>query len=73
VILGEVSDKFLSLPDGPARATFDLDVFGKGGLALLPILSAGSAALRKYGDDAERVGAVMSEKDLAASKELGIA
>lgn len=69
-VLSNVSDKFLSLPEGPERAAFAMNVFGRSGRQLIPILSQGSAGLAELEQKARDAGLVMSQDDVDASKEL---
>lgn len=46
-VMIDVADKFASMQDGTAKATLAMDLFGKKGAELIPILNQGSDALRK--------------------------
>jgi hypothetical protein len=72
-ILGNLSDKFATLQAGPEQAAFAMNVFGRSGKELIPILSRGSAGLQDLYEKAQEAGLVMSQETLDASKELGIA
>lgn len=72
-ILANVSDKFLSLPAGPEQAAFAMNVFGRSGKNLIPILQKGSAGLAELEQKAKDAGLVMSQDDLTASKNLSVA
>lgn len=47
-ILGEISDKFEEMPDGASKATLAMQLFGKSGAAMIPLLNGGSDALKEY-------------------------
>lgn len=47
-ILGDVADKFAGMQDGPAKAALAVELFGKAGAALIPLLNGGSEALRTF-------------------------
>jgi TP901 family phage tail tape measure protein len=72
-ILGNITDKFVSLPKGIEQATFAQNVFGRGGKALIPILSQGRAGLASLEAAADKYGTTLSQKDLDASQALTIA
>lgn len=72
-ILGNIADKFVSLPKGIEQATFAQNVFGRGGKALIPILAQGRSGLAALEAEADKYGTTLSEKDLAASRALTIA
>jgi hypothetical protein len=72
-LIGEAADKYNDLAPGVERTAFVLDVFGRSGRDLVPILAKGSDGLEEFGDQAERLGLVMTEKDLGVTKELALA
>jgi hypothetical protein len=72
-LLGEASDKYNALAPGVERTAFVLDVFGRSGRDLIPILAKGSAGLQELGDKATDLGLVLSQKDLDATKALALA
>ena len=72
-VLGRVQDKFATLQPGAAQAAFAMNVFGRSGKALIPILARGRDGLEELTDAAVAAGLVMSEQDLEAAKELSIA
>lgn len=46
--LFEVADKFKAMPDGIAKSTLAMDLFGKTGADMIPLLNGGSEALKEY-------------------------
>lgn len=68
VILGEVADKFAKMPNGPLKSAEALKLFGRQGLALIPLLNKGSAGIKEFGAEADKLGLTMSTKDVAAVK-----
>lgn len=61
-MLGEVADKFQSFPDGPAKAALAMELFGKSGADMLPLLNGGSAALDEFDAMARKLGLTMDEE-----------
>ncbi len=59
-VMTELADKFAAMADGPAKAQLAIELFGKGGEAMLETLNKGSAGLAAAGAEAERYGAVVS-------------
>ena len=47
-LLGEIADKFATLPDGPEKAALAMDIFGKSGADMITLLNGGSEALDKF-------------------------
>lgn len=62
-----VADQFAAMPDGPQKAALAMEMFGRQGEALIPILSQGSAALQEYADELDRTGAVMDDEMVEAA------
>ncbi|MHC4688006.1 MAG: hypothetical protein ACYTEW_27470 [Planctomycetota bacterium] len=69
-IMPQISDAFAQLGPGAFTTGLAMDIFGRAGKDLLPVLLAGSDAMKKSADEAERLGAVMTSKDVKASEEL---
>ena len=60
-VLGELADRFAAMPDGVEKTNAAAAIFGKRiGADLIPLLNGGSAGLKEMGDEAERLGIVMS-------------
>lgn len=45
VVLGEIADKFSTFTDGPERAALAVEIFGKSGRELIPLLTQGSKGI----------------------------
>jgi hypothetical protein len=60
-VIAEIADKIASVEDPAKRAAIVVDVFGKSGQRLLPILSQGAAGLQIYRTEAHATGAVISD------------
>lgn len=61
----KLGEAIAQIPDPMTRAAIAQDVFGKSGMAMLPVLSEGRAGLQGMFDEAERAGAVFSEAEAA--------
>ncbi|NCZ97431.1 phage tail tape measure protein, partial [bacterium] len=48
-IMLELADKFQSMPDGAEKTALAMDLFGKSGAALIPMLNMGDEAIKKLG------------------------
>jgi hypothetical protein len=66
VILSEIADKFKSLPDGPEKTALALQLFGKQGKELIPLLNKGSAGFAELAKQADRLGFTLSDKGIEA-------
>ncbi len=56
--------------DATLRSALAQDIFGKSGVALLPMLSEGTEGLAKMREEARELGVVFSEEDAAAAAEF---
>jgi hypothetical protein len=63
-LLREIGEKFSSYEDGPAKAALAVELFGKSGASLIPLLNK----LKESEEEAKNLGAIFS-KDLAKSAE----
>lgn len=60
-ILGEVADKFKSYEDGAAKTALAVQLFGKAGADLIPLLNGGSEALDEFDAMAKKLGLTLDE------------
>ena len=68
VMIREVSEKFSGLDQGPRRAALAMQIFGKSGNDLTQFLNLGSKGIAELGDEADRLGVVMSTGAAQASE-----
>jgi hypothetical protein len=68
VILGEIADKFQGFADGPNKTAIAIQLLGRQGQQLIPVLNQGSAGLNAFKDAAAAAGITVS-KDLAQAAE----
>ncbi len=61
-----LADKFKAMPDGAEKATLAVQLFGKSGLDMIPMLNRGSAAFDESRQAAQRFGLVLSKDSVAA-------
>lgn len=59
-VLNDISDRFAAMPDGAQKTALAMDLMGRSGRDMIPLLNGGSAALREMGDEAQRAGLVIS-------------
>jgi hypothetical protein len=70
VALGEIADKFATMPDGQAKTAALMGLFGEQGIALLPILNKGSAGIAELREEARELGIVIEEDTIRQGAEL---
>lgn len=63
-VLVDIADRFAGYADGANKSALATQLLGKQGEAAIPILNGGADGLKRMGDEAQRLGAVISE-DLA--------
>jgi len=69
-ILGDLADRFKSMPDGVQKVALATDLFGRAGLNLIPMLNKGKEGLRGFYEEAEKLGIVLDEKLIKKGSEL---
>lgn len=67
-VLGDIADKFASMPDGAKKTALAVEMFGRGGVAMIPMLNKGRAELARYADEAKQFGLVMDDKAIRQSE-----
>lgn len=61
-VLGEVSDKFAGYKDGAEKTALAMEIFGKSGADLIPLLNGGAGALEEFDAMAQKLGLTISEQ-----------
>jgi hypothetical protein len=59
-VLPEVADKFKRMRDGPEKTALAMQLLGRAGADLIPMLNDGSAGLREAAEEAKQLGLVIS-------------
>ncbi len=67
----DLADAFAKLPEGAARTTAAMGIFGRAGASLIPVLSGGSAELRKLFTEAEDLGGILSNEFVKNADDAG--
>jgi len=68
-VLNELSDSFSSYADGANKSALAIDIFGKSGAELIPLLNQGSQGLKAMGDELAMLGGVVTAQ---AARNAGI-
>ena len=72
-LLGEVGDKLNAMGAGLQRSALAKDLFGRGFAEINPLLAQGSKGIAKFSEEAKKMGLVLSQDDLDASKKMKLA
>lgn len=67
-VLGDVAAKFVNYRDGAAKTALAIELFGKAGAAMIPLLNQGRDGLQQAADEAERFGIVIDKKTAVAAE-----
>jgi phage-related minor tail protein len=59
-VLDEVANKFAGYEDSATKTALAVQLFGRAGADLIPLLNAGASGIKEAGDELERFGAVIS-------------
>lgn len=61
-VLGDVADRFSRMEDGALKTSLAVQIFGKSGADLIPLLNEGRDGLKGYADEADRLGITLTSK-----------
>ena len=64
-VLYEVADQFSTMRDGIAKTALAVDIFGKSGAEMIPLLNGGREGLAEMADMASRLGLVVTDEAAA--------
>ena len=67
-VLNDIADRFAGYEDSAAKAALAQAIFGRSGADLIPLLNAGSQGLKEMGDEAARLGVVISTETAQAAE-----
>lgn len=70
-VLGKIADAFAAHADGSQKAALAMELFGRSGRDLIPILDQGGEGLKALGVQAHDVGAVIDQETVEAMAKLG--
>jgi hypothetical protein len=69
-VLKDVADRFAGMDDGARKTAIAVQLFGKSGAAMIPLLNEGSAGLREMDEMARKLGLTMSDETARSSDQL---
>jgi hypothetical protein len=69
-IFAQIIDRFSKMPDGIEKSAFAMDIFGKSGAALIPLLNEGTQGIGKLTAEADRLGVVVGSETAAAAEQF---
>lgn len=69
-ILEMIANKFQEMPDGPHKLAIAVELFGRAGQQMIPILNQGATGLEEYRSKAAALGLVLDEQGIKKMEEL---
>lgn len=69
-VLYEVAEQFAGMKDGAAKTALAMEIFGKSGAEIIPVLNGGAQGLRDMADMAETLGLTMSADTAKAAEQF---
>jgi hypothetical protein len=69
--LGKIADGLLAIKDPGTRAAASMQIFGKAGTDILPMLEGGSVGMEAFAAEAKRLGLIMDSQTAAKADSLG--
>lgn len=66
-VLSDSADAFQKLQDGSAKTALAIEIFGKSGATLIPILNSGSEGLREMTEMADKLGLTFDQNTVDAA------
>lgn len=62
-VLLDVAEKFKGYEDGAAKAALAMDIFGRAGSDMIPLLNRGRDGIKELTDESDRLGVTLSKQD----------
>lgn len=69
-VIGDAAAKLSKMPDGAEKSAAAMQLFGRAGARMIPLLNEGRDGLAELREEAHKLGLVMSDEDVKASEEL---
>jgi len=67
-VLSDLADTFQAMPDGVAKTAAAVELLGRSGAKLIPLLNGGAEGIKALTDQAERLGLVITDEQAIASE-----
>ncbi len=69
-ILGDIAERFSKFKDNATKSAMAMEIFGKSGAEIIPLLNSGKSGLDAMGAEAERLGIVFSTKTAKSAEQF---
>lgn len=67
-VMADVADRFADMKDGAGKTALAIELFGKQGAELIPMLNGGGASFKQAAEEARKFGLVVSGEALKAAE-----
>lgn len=67
-VLADIAERFQSMPDGAEKSAIAVELLGRSGAQLIPLLNGGAEGIAALTAQAERLGLVISDEQAAQSE-----
>lgn len=61
-VFADISDRFARMENGATKTALAMQIFGRSGAEMIPLLNSGGAELKRMADEADRLGITLSTK-----------
>jgi hypothetical protein len=61
-----IADKFKNIDDNATKTALAMDLFGRGGQSIIPVLNLGSEGIQRLSDEAKKLGVVLTTDNAKA-------
>lgn len=72
-VFKDLADRFKTLPDGPEKTARAIDIFGRSGKDMIPILNKGSEGIAELAKEADKLGLTFSAENLEKTRQYTLA
>lgn len=69
-VFSEIADRFAAMENGALKSSIAVDLFGRSGLDLIPLLNEGSAGLAEFARQSDAIGNTISTNTATAAAEF---
>lgn len=69
-VLKDIAQRFSEFKDGSTKTAYAIEIFGRSGAKLIPLLNSGRSGLESMGAEARRLGLVFSDEAAKAAEEF---
>jgi hypothetical protein len=69
-VFSDIAERFSKMRDGATKTALAMDIFGKSGADLIPLLNGGAAAIKSAREEADALGQTISGKAAKAAEQF---